>query len=399
MKVRNTLTIPYLILAILFCSSCSPKLNLSSVLSHAEQQTNLMLQEVRIAKSKQTNPALISPRTIESNELKMVASTDWTSGFFAGQLWFLYELTGKDIWLQRAREFTAPLEREKLNGVTHDMGFKIYNSFGNSYRLTKTEHAKEVILQSAKTLSTRFNPRVGAIRSWDHHEYLWKFPVIIDNMINLELLFEATRLSGDSSFHKIAVSHANATMKNHYRDDNSSWHVVDYNPVTGEVVKKQTHQGFSHNSAWARGQAWGLYGFTMCYRETKNPRYLEQAEKIASYIFSRPSMPEDLVPFWDYDASGIPNEPRDASAAVVAASALYELSAYSQNKKTHLERADKIMKNIEAKYRSAPGSNKGFILDHSTGNKPANSEIDVPINYADYYYLEAIIRKSKLRSN
>jgi rhamnogalacturonyl hydrolase YesR len=394
--MKNRFHITFFISALLLCTNCSPKINLKSVLPHAEAQTNLMLEQFQIAKRKANNPALISPRTIENNELKLVASTDWTSGFFAGQLWLLYELTGKDSWREKAQEFTAPLEREKLNGVTHDMGFKIYNSFGNSYRLAKTDHAKEVILQSAKTLATRFNRKVGAIRSWDHHEYLWKFPVIIDNMINLELLFEATKLSGDSSYHKIAVSHANATLKNHYRDDNSSWHVVDYNPVTGEVVKKQTHQGFSDSSAWARGQAWGLYGFTMCYRETNDIRYLQQAEKIAAFIFSRPSMPADLVPYWDYDAAGIPNEPRDASAAVVAASALYELSTYSSNKKLYLETADKILKNIEAGYKSAPGANKGFILDHSTGNKPANSEIDVPINYADYYYLEALIRKSKL---
>ncbi len=394
--MKNRFNITFFIAALLLCANCSPKINLKTVLPHAEAQTNLMLEQVQFAKSKANNPKLISPRTIENNELKLVASTDWTSGFFAGQLWLLYELTGKDSWREKAQEFTAPLEKEKLNGVTHDMGFKIYNSFGNSYRLAKSDHAKEVILQSAKTLATRFNPKVGAIRSWDHHENLWKFPVIIDNMLNLELLFEATRLSGDSTYHKIAVSHANATIKNHYRDDNSSWHVVDYNPLTGEVVKKQTHQGFSDGSAWARGQAWGLYGFTMCYRETKDIRYLQQAEKIAAFIFSRPSMPADLVPYWDYDAAGIPNEPRDASAAVITASALYELSTYSSNKRLHLERADKILKNIESGYKSAQGANKGFILDHSTGNKPANSEIDVPINYADYYYLEALIRKSKI---
>jgi len=187
-------------------------------------------------------------------------------------------------------------------------------------------------------------------------------------------------------------------MKNHYRDNNSSWHVVDYNTQTGDVVKKQTHQGFNHNSSWARGQAWGLYGFTMCYRETKNPIYLRQAEKIASFIFSHPSMPEDLVPIWDYDAAKLPGEPRDVSAATVTASALYELSSYSEdNRGDYLAKADKIMNSVTTKYSSKAGTNQGFILDHSTGNKPAKSEIDVPINYADYYYLEALIRKQKIK--
>ncbi len=392
---QNIKFIAILISGACLLTGCAAKLKVSSALTHAEAQTLLMLDEVQRVKSTQKNPALISPRTLEGNELKLVASTDWTSGFFAGQLWLLYEMTGKEMWREKAAIFTAPLEKEKLNGVTHDMGFKIFNSFGHAYRLTKDEHAKEVILQSAKTLSTRFNPKVGAIRSWDHHEYLWKFPVIVDNMLNLELLFEATKLSGDSSFHRIAVSHANTTMKNHYRDDLSSWHVVDYNPGTGEVVKKQTHQGHSDSSSWARGQAWGLYGYTMCYRETKDARYLQQAEKIAAFILTHPSMPDDLVPYWDYDVAGVANEPRDVSAATVTASALYELSRYSKNGRDYRAKADKIMNSIAAGYTSPSGANKGFILDHSTGNKPAKSEIDVPINYADYYYLEALIRSKK----
>lgn len=376
------------------CFACSRPIRVSKATTHAEYQTGLMLDEIAKVKSTQKNALLFSPRTLENNELKLVASSDWTSGFFAGQLWLLYQMTGKDSWKEKAIEYTNPIEREKLNAVTHDMGFKVYNSFGQQYRLTNDEAAKNVIIQGAKTLSTRFNPKVGAIRSWDHHDYLWKYPVIVDNLLNLELLFKATKLSGDSSFYKIAVSHANVTIRNHYRPDYSSWHVVDYNPQTGEVVKKQTHQGFSDSSSWARGQAWGLYGYTMCYRETKDPKYLGQAERIAQYIFSHPAMPPDLIPFWDYNAAAIAGEPRDVSAATITAAALYELSAYSVNGRQYRSKADKIMKSVESKYRSAPGSNKGFILDHSTGNKPAKSEIDVPINYADYYYLEAVIRRA-----
>ncbi|MBC8006204.1 MAG: glycoside hydrolase family 88 protein, partial [Verrucomicrobia bacterium] len=310
----------------------------------------------------------------------------------------LYQSTGDIKWEQQARAFTSKIEKEKMNGGTHDMGFKIYCSFGNGYRLTNDPGYKEVIIQSAKTLSTRFNPKVGCIRSWDHNKDKWDYPVIIDNMMNLELLFAATHMTGDSSFYKIAVSHANTTMQNHFRSDFSSYHVIDYDPITGNVTKRNTHQGFSHESAWARGQAWALYGYTMCYRETKNPKYLELAEKIAGFILNHPNLPADLVPYWDFNASGIPNEPRDASAASIIASAFYELSAYSEKGKYYRGLADKIMENLTTDYRSSLGENKGFILVHSTGSKPMNSEVDVPLNYADYYYLEALFRsKNKIK--
>jgi rhamnogalacturonyl hydrolase YesR len=372
----------------------SQKINIPKIIADAEAQTKVMLNE--IPKAKGNNASLVSPQTIRDGQLKLVASNGWTSGFFPGQLWFLYEFTGKKEWESEARKFTANIEKEKFNGGTHDMGFKIYCSFGNGYRLTKDPHYKEVIIQSAKTLSTRFNAKAGVIRSWDHNKDKWDYPVIIDNMMNLELLFEATKLTGDSSFYNIAVSHANTTMKNHFRPDYSSFHVVDYDTATGKVIKKTTHQGYSNESAWARGQAWGLYGYVMCYRETKNKAYLQQAEHIASFILNNPHMPADLVPYWDFDAPNIPNEPRDASAAAITASALYELSTYEKSNKTYKLTADKIMRSLTNNYRSPIGDNKGFILLHSTGNKPSNSEVDVPISYADYYYLEALLRKKKL---
>ncbi|HVW59105.1 MAG TPA: alpha-L-fucosidase [Puia sp.] len=370
--------------------------SLPQVMAEAEQQARLMLQEVAAAGGPGragAGPAPdspFSPRTLENGHLKLVASRDWTSGFFPGQLWLLYQYTGKEEWKKEAQAFTARMEREKFNGTTHDMGFKIYCSYGTGYRLTKDEAYRQVIIQSAKTLATRFNPRIGCIRSWDHHRNLWGFPVIIDNMMNLELLFETTKLTGDSSFYKIAVTHANTTMKNHYRPDYSSYHVVDYDTVTGKVVKKQTWQGYSDSSAWARGQAWGLYAYTMCYRETKDPRYLQHAERIASFLL--PRLPADKIPFWDFNAPNIPDEPRDASAAAVMASALYELSGYSYMGNTYRQTADLILENLTNSYRSAAGSNRGFILLHSTGSKPSNSEVDVPIDYADYYYLEALLR-------
>ena len=379
----------------LMLSGQAQNIQLSKVFADAEKQTNVMLQEV--SKAKATNADLVSPRTLNKGELKLVASRDWTSGFFPGELWFLYEYTGNKEWKQQAENFTANIEREKTNGATHDMGFKIYCSFGNGYRLTKDQHYKDVIIQSAKTLSTRFRPITGTIRSWDHSGDKWAYPVIIDNMMNLELLFAATKLTRDSSFFKIAVTHANTTMKNHYRPDNSSYHVVGYDSLTGNVVKKSTHQGYADESAWARGQVWGLYGYTMCYRFTKDKKYLEQAEKIAAFVLDHPNMPKDLVPYWDFNAPNIPNEERDASAAAILASGLYELSTYSKNGKLYKEKADKIIESLTNGYRSPIGENKGFILLHSTGSRPSNSEVDVPINYAEYYYLEALLRSKKLK--
>jgi len=366
---------------------------LSQVFSDAEKQTFVMCTNVD--DTKEPNTDLVSPRTVVNGQLKLVPAKDWTSGFFAGQLWMIYKITHKPGWKSKAEKFTSLEEKEKLNGGTHDMGFKIYCSYGTGYQITKDPAYKEVIIQSAKTLSTRFNPVVGCIRSWDHHKEQWGYPVIIDNMMNLELLFAATRLTGDSSFFKIAVSHANTTMKNHYRPDYSSYHVVDYDTATGKVVKRQTHQGYADESAWSRGQAWGLYGYTMCFRETKNPAYLKQAEHIAAYILHHPNLPTDKIPYWDFNAPGIPNEPRDASAAAVLASGLYELAKYSANKKEYLSVANTILQNLTKSYRSPIGDNKGFILLHSTGSKPANSEVDVPLNYADYYYLEALLRSKK----
>jgi len=369
---------------------------LSTVFSDAEKQTKLALQE--IPKAKKDKPDLVSPRTLDSTgNLKLVNSRDWTSGFFPGILWFLYEYTGNKEWKQRAENFTTNIEREKTNGGTHDMGFKVYCSFGTGFRLTKDQHYKEVIIESAKTLSTRFNDKAGVIRSWDHHKEQWAYPVIIDNMMNLELLFAATKLTGDSSFYKIAVTHANTTMKNHFRPDNSSYHVVDYDTATGNVRAKQTAQGYADESAWARGQSWGLYGYTMCYRFTKDKKYLEQAEKIASFILNHPNLPKDIVPYWDYNAPNIPNEERDASAAAILASGLYELSTYSKNGKPYKEKANKIVESLTNSYRSAVGESKGFILLHSTGSKPAKSEVDVPLIYGDYYYLEALLRSKKLK--
>jgi unsaturated chondroitin disaccharide hydrolase len=355
-------------------------------------------EQQRIQREKANRGPLVSPRSIRDGKMFMVPSRDWTSGFFPGNLWYMYELTGDAFWRQKAREYTAHIEREKTNAGTHDMGFKIYCSFGNGYRLTGDNTYRDIMIESARTLITRFNENVGCIRSWDHNRDKWMFPVIIDNMMNLELLFWATKATGDSIFYDIAVSHANTTMKHHFRDDNSSYHVIDFDPETGEVLHRHTHQGYSHSSAWSRGQAWGLYGYVMSYRETGIRDYLVQAEKIADYMLNHPNMPEDLVPYWDYNAPGIPNEPRDVSAATIMSSALFEMSTMVPGKSDYYySTASKILDNVSEKYRSAPGTNRGFLLDHATGHLPGDHEIDVPLIYADYYFLEALLRRDQMK--
>jgi rhamnogalacturonyl hydrolase YesR len=340
---------------------------------------------------------LISPRTIVDGKLKMVPSRDWTSGFFPGNLWMMEELTGDKKWQEPALEYTLPLKKEQWNGGTHDMGFKMFCSFGKAYSATKKPEFRKILIQSAYTLATRFNADVGCIRSWDHNSDKWDFPVIIDNMMNLELLMWASKETGDDHLKDIAVIHAQTTIKNHFRADNSSYHVIDYNPETGEVEHKQTHQGYSDESAWARGQAWGLYGYTMMYRETGMKEFLEQADKIASYILSQPGIKEGKVPYWDFNAPEIPNEPYDASAGAIITSALYELSQYSEQKELYINVADKMLATLSSPEFLAPvGENMGFLLLHSTGSKPHNSEIDVPIVYADYYFLESILKKKRM---
>lgn len=358
-------------------------------------ESNLRVS-VELFSDKRTDK-LVSPRSVEEGKILMVPAKDWTSGFFAGELWMMYELTSDSYWKEKALEFTLPLEKEKWNGTTHDMGFKMYCSFGKAWENTQNPEYREILIHSAKTLSTRFKPNIGCIRSWDHNRDKWDFPVIIDNMMNLELLFWAAKETGNELFKEIAIKHAETTLLHHFREDNSSYHVVDYNPETGEVQAKNTHQGFSDESAWSRGQAWGLYGYSMVYRETGDKKFLEQAEKIAGYILNHPNMPQNLIPYWDFEAPNIPNEPYDASAAAVTASALYELSTFSSHKTEYIQAANKIMESLLSDdFLANSADNHGFLLKHSTGSKAHNSEVDVPLVYADYYFLEALLRNTKL---
>ena len=344
----------------------------------------------------------VNPRTtLPDGSISNVPVDDWCSGFFPGSLWYLGELTGDQDWSRRAADYTETLDSAQYLTWHHDVGFIIGSSYLNGYRLGGKEQYAPVVVNAAKSLATRFRPGAGVIQSWNvdkgwQSERGWACPVIIDNMMNLEIMFEATRLTGDSTFYDIAVSHANTTMAHHFRPDFSCYHVVDYDPATGDVRHRQTAQGYADESSWARGQAWALYGYTMCYRYTGDPNYIYQAIKVCDMIFNTPSMPDDLVPYWDYNAPNIPSEPRDASAAACTASALYELSTYLPGR-GYKELADKVVASLSSPaYRAATGENNHFLLMHSVGSIPHGHEIDVPINYADYYYLEALLRKKKL---
>lgn len=325
------------------------------------------------------------------------ASSWWCSGFFGGSLWYLFEYTRENTWKDAADKWTMAVEKEKNNKGTHDLGFMLYCPFGNGYRLTGDQKYIEPMLTGAASLSTRFNPQIGLIKSWEKHDNC-TYPVIIDNMMNLEFLFWAARQSGDKNFYNLSVTHADNTIKNHFRPDYSSYHVVCYNP-DGSIFRRKTHQGANDTSAWARGQAWALYGYTMMYRETKDPKYLKQAEGIAAFMMNHPNLPSDKIFYWDFNAPNIPGEERDASAAAITASALLELGTYSKvNKNKYVDFAEKILVSLSSpEYTADEGTNNHFILKHSVGHKPAGSEINTPIVYADYYYLEALLRYKRLK--
>ena len=354
------------------------------------------------------------PRTTDNNgKLRTTPLNDWTEGFYPGSLWYIYENNGQNTWKQEAIRWTEALEPLKKQKGHHDIGFLIYCSFGNAYRLTKKEEYKQIIIEAANSLCTRFSPKTGCIKSWNYRKSWngkdeWFYPVIIDNMMNLELLYFASKVTGDPHYAEIANSHAITTAREQFREDYSNYHVVNYDPETGKVLHKQTCQGFSDNSAWARGQAWAIYGYTMAYRETKKPEFLEMAQHTAEFWLNHSNLPEDMVPYWDfnagqegyvpeweYDANDFKEIPRDASAAAITASALLELYQYVDKKKgkRYYQAAVKTLKSLASpSYLATQGTNGNFLLKHCVGSIPHKNEIDVPLVYADYYFLEALHR-------
>ena len=372
------------ILSLLFsaCISGSTDQNISSDLIRS--QLRLLAANFKEANStiKKDQTDYVTVRSLKNDKsLQVIPSKDWCSGFYAGSLWLGYQVTGDRELRTLAKEFTSPLEQEKFNGKTHDMGFKMMCSFGQEYKISKDSASREILIQSAKTLSKRFNEKVGAIRSWDHNQDKWAFPVIIDNMMNLELLFWASKQTGDPQYYNIAVKHAETTLANHFRADNSSYHVVDYDTITGNVLQKTTHQGYSDDSAWARGQAWGLYGYTMCYRETGVVSFLYQAEKIAAFILNNPNLPADKIPYWDFDAPKTSQTPRDVSAAAVMASALFELAQFVPSRKDYYSKmANTILFSLEKDYLSKKGAVASLFGEFKAVPADQKKEFGVQLN-------------------
>ena len=388
----------------------------------------------------QEGDTLRIPSTFKNGAIEFVPTDDWVSGFFAGTLWYMYELTGDEYYAQLAQKHTEILHDIQFLEWHHDVGFMVYDSYGNGRRLKNIEAYDTVLVNTAKSLSTRFRPAAGILQSWNtdnpaHWQSYrgWDCPVIIDNMMNLELLFKVSEMTGDDTYKNIAISHADKTLANHYRDDFSTYHVVDYDDETGEVRNQHTAQGIANGSRWARGQAWSIYGFTVAYRFTQDEKYLQRAKDVANYLLVvEDNMPEDLVPLWDFDiveyANNLPQdeflypnlkdkdlpkqytEIRDVSSAAIIASALYELYWHTKDE-FYKEKADKMIESLSAApYRAELGTNGGFILKHSVGSlphsllnieagRPNDHNIDVPLNYADYYFLEALIRKGRVEKD
>ncbi len=390
----NSLLVCYLFLSSFFFVHDNKEETLTETVERGLQVSTE--QSYILAKQLKDSENLL-PRTFEGGKLKTTDYKSWVSGFFPGLLWYLYENNTSGNMKTLAYNFTNRLELAKDMKGTHDLGFILYCSYGNGYRLTGNATFLKILEEGSKTLSMRFNKKVGAIKSWESTKK-WQFPVIIDNMMNLQLLTFTGKLVNNSNWINIATKHAHTTLINHFRPDNSCYHVVTYDSITGKAVSKQTHQGYSDHSSWSRGQAWALYGFTMMYKETKKKEFLVQAQKIATFIKNNSNLPEDKIPYWDFDAPDIPNTPRDASSAAIMASAFIELSLLDNSIKSKdwLDIAIKQIRSLSSsQYLATVGSNGGFILKHSVGNYNKNSEIDVPLTYADYYYVEALIRLKK----
>ncbi|WP_159519740.1 glycoside hydrolase family 88 protein [Sunxiuqinia indica] len=391
----------YTIIVLICLSACSS--NSREKLEFDEQQMLDYTVEKVIASLSSMSCGDSLPRNIYSGQTdwNLVGINDWCSGFWPGILWYAYEESKNPDILASAQGFTEP-----LGGVlevpvdNHDLGFMLYSSYGNGFRLTGNPAYQDVILTSADSLATLYNSKVGTILSWPsmREKMNWPHNTIIDNMINLELLFWASKNGGSQHLYDIAVKHAETCMTTLIRPDYSTYHVAVFDTIDGHFIKGVTHQGYADNSMWARGQSWGIYGYTMAYRETGDERFLDLATKLADRFLER--LPEDGIPYWDFDDPKIPDAPKDASAACVAASALLELSSFMDNenlKAGYKNAAIKMLSILSTDAYLANGKNQAFLM-HSTGHYPNGSEIDASIIYADYYYIEALTRLKKINA-
>lgn len=374
-------------------SACNPPSPQNRSLDEAVEHA-LVFSESQLRRTVEAlGDSVLYPRTSHPDgSWTLTQPRAWTSGFFPGALWYMYQHTRDPFFKRTAQKWTEGLREIQFYGGSHDVGFIVFNSFGNGNRLEPSHDYAQVVVQTARTLMTRYHPVIGCIKSWDWSK-TWMHPVIVDNMMNLELLFWASQNGGSQDMRAAAVSHATKTMLNHVRPDGSTYHVLDYDTTTGNVLARVTHQGYADESAWSRGQAWAIYGFTMTYRFTRDAQFLRTAEKVADYFVER--LPEDGVPYWDFNAPEIPHEERDASAAAIAASALFELSTFEvtdSRKEKYRKTAERILASLCSSAYLAEGTTSHSILLHSTGSRRSNSEVDVPLIYADYYFLEALLR-------
>ena len=386
-----------------FCTCAhqpSGTLDVNKALDYCAKQTQRTLTEL---KTDSGIDYTMMPRNIMADEqhwnCRKATKEEWCAGFWPGVLWYDYEYTKDKQVLEEAENFTHSLKfLSHIPAYDHDLGFLVFCSYGNGYRLTKNPAYKQVILDTADTLATLFNPIVGTILSWPREvePRNWLHNTIMDNMINLEMLFWAAKNGGNPYLYDIAVSHADKTMKSQFRPDYTSYHVAVYDTITGNLIKGVTHQGYADSTMWARGQAWAIYGYTVVYRETKDPKYLDFAQKVTDVYLDR--LPEDKVPYWDFDDPSIPNAPRDASAGAVVASALLELSTYLPNGtgKRYKDAAIEMLTSLSSDSYQSGESKPSFLL-HSVGHWPNHSEIDASIIYADYYYIEALLRLKRLQ--
>lgn len=385
-------------------SACSNKgLDVDKALDYCDRQVHRTLSELKESNGGSIDYTMMPRNIMDSLDVwhcRKVDKAEWCGGFWPGVLWYDYEYTRNPKLKEEAEKFTASLKLlSETPAFDHDLGFLIFCSYGNGYRLTKKPEYKQIIINTADTLATLFNPRVGTLLSWPRNiEMFGGHNTIMDNMINLEMMFWAAKNGGNPCLYDIAVSHADKTMKYQFRSDYTSYHVAVYDTLTGDFIKGVTHQGYSDDSMWARGQAWAIYGYTMVYRETQDTRYLDFVQKVTDVYLK--NLPEDYVPYWDFNDPSIPDAPRDASAACVVASALIELSAYVPHEKSliYKDAAVKMLTSLSSdKYQC--GKNKPAFLLHSTGHWPNTSEIDAAIIYADYYYIEALLRLKKSDKN
>lgn len=364
----------------------------TSLVDLARDALGVSRERLRAAADSLTGPPAYPRSTRDDGTWRTVPPHDWTSGFFPGLLWRMYEHSGDAYWERQARRWTEGLEDQQYNRGTHDLGFMLFNAYGNGYRLTGDTSYVPILLEAARSLASRYDSDVGATKSWDWSDE-WDFPVIVDNMMNLELLFWAAEHGGDEQFREIAIQHAITSAEHHVRPDGSTFHVVDFDPETGAVTERTTWQGAAPSSTWSRGQAWGLYGFTMTYRETGDPRFLTVARETADYFIAR--LPDDSIPHWDFDADRAPETPRDAAAGAIAAAGLLELSRLLDDEpaaRRYYDVARNILRSLAQEPYLVKGSETHGILRHATGDRPHDSEVDVSLIYADYYFVEALMR-------